>query len=469
MNERPSSGSGSRARLEHTPEPVAVGAGTALFIDGRLGVGAEGGAPTEVELLAGGRPVELLGWGAPPPRSISGNDYWWTILPIASVDGPRELELGLRLDGGRVEALEALPLLPERGIPAERAAADEASRAARAEGEPLVAICMATYEPDPELLERQLDSIRAQSHPSWICLISDDGSSPAALETIRGQVGDDPRFVLSPAERNAGFYRNFERALELVPEDVDLVALSDQDDEWRPDKLARLIAGLDPGSQLVYSDMRIVDEQRRVLSETYWSFRRNNFTDFGSLMLANSVTGAASLFRRSLLATILPFPPRHAAAYHDHWIAQAAMALGPLSYVDAPLYDYTQHGDAAIGYLSANGDGRYSAPPLQRAQITWRRFRGRRYRLGWRQPYFNVYCRIALAAQVLLSRCGDRLAPGRAAVLERLVDPSLAGRWVLRRALEDGLGTDETLGRERLITAGLAWSAFQRTRRRVRG
>ena len=329
---------------------------------------------------------------------------------------------------------------PERPPPAERAyGRGRGTRQLASAAQPLVAICMASFDPDPVLFRRQIESIRAQTHGSWVCLISDDGSSHAALAAIEEVIGGDDRFVLSRADANAGFYRNFERALELVPDEVDYVALCDQDDEWRSDKLERLLAGLEPGARLVYSDMRIVDEQRSLISETYWSFRRNNHTDFGSLMLANTVTGAASLFERSLLEHVLPFPPRHAAAYHDHWIAQVAMALGPLSYVDEPLYDYVQHDAAAIGYLTANAGGRYSANPLQRARISLRRLRDRRFHLGWRQPYFNVYCRIALAARVLQMRCGAELAPGRASVIEQLIDPSRAARWLLRRALADGL------------------------------
>jgi glycosyltransferase involved in cell wall biosynthesis len=286
---------------------------------------------------------------------------------------------------------------------------------------------------------------------------------------MRATIGDDPRFQLSPAPRNRGFYENFERALTLVPEEADLVALCDQDDEWHPDKLEALIAKLAPEAGLAYSDMRIVERGGRVLSETYWEFRSNNYTDFGSLLIANTVTGAASLFRRELLDDVLPFPPRHAAAYHDHWIAQVAMALGPISYVDRPLYDYVQHDAAAIGYLAANGDGRFSASLIDRSRITWRRFRGRRYRLGWRQPYFNIYVRIALGARLLRARCGGRMAPERLALVETLIDPRRARSWLLRRVLRDGLRSTETLGRERVMLAGLAWSGARAGRRRLAG
>ena len=91
-----------------------------------------------------------------------------------------------------------------------------------------------------------------------------------------------------------------------------------------------------------------------MIRPSYWTERRNNYTNYGSLLLANSVTGAASLFRRDLLDAALPFPPRLARAFHDHWLAVVAMSLGEITYVDEPLYDYVQHGDAVIGHSEAN-------------------------------------------------------------------------------------------------------------------
>ena len=52
---------------------------------------------------------------------------------------------------------------------------------------------------------------------------------------IREAVAGDTRFVLSRSDEHLGFYRNFERALEMVPSEAELVALSDHDDRWYPE------------------------------------------------------------------------------------------------------------------------------------------------------------------------------------------------------------------------------------------
>ena len=107
--------------------------------------------------------------------------------------------------------------------------------------------------------------------------------------------------------------------------------------------------------------MRIVTAKGELISDTYWSRRRNNHTNYASLLIANTVTGAAALFRRDVLDYALPFPPEVDEQRHDHWIAIVAMALGDIHYVPRPLYDYVQHADAALGHAAAN-QGSPSSP-----------------------------------------------------------------------------------------------------------
>ena len=152
----------------------------------------------------------------------------------------------------------------------------------------------------------------------------------------------------------------------MAPAAAEYVTLCDQDDRWHPDKVERLLGGIG-GARLVYSDARLVDTSGDVLSPSYWTDRRNNHTNFASLLLANSVTGAASLFRRDLLEDALPFPPVLADPFHDHWLAVVAMSLGEVAYIDAPLYDYTQHGSARDRALGRQPQAPGRPPPSARA------------------------------------------------------------------------------------------------------
>jgi len=214
-----------------------------------------------------------------------------------------------------------------------------------------IAICMATYNPDPILLRRQVRSIVAQSVQDWTCYISDDCSSGAALDSLMAEVQGDARFVVSRSDINLGVYRNFERALSLVPRGTDFVALSDQDDEWYPNKLAVLRDRLVAGVELVYSDFRIVDPDGMVLADSLWESRRNYWQRLDLLGVFNTVTGAAAMFPSHLLRRALPFPELPEPAWHDHWLTLLAVCQGHLAYVDEALFDHIHHGHNVSGHI----------------------------------------------------------------------------------------------------------------------
>ena len=337
---------------------------------------------------------------------------------------------------------------------------------------PFVAVCMATFNPPPELLRRQLDSIRAQTHRNWVCVISDDCSSPESFAALEEAVADDPRFVVSRSPERLHFYRNFERALGLAPAGADFVAMADQDDAWHPDKLETLLAEIG-GAQLVYSDARIIDREGELISDTYWSIRRPNHDNLLSLLMANSVTGAASLFRRDLLAYALPFPPRQFSHFHDHWIGLVARVLGNVAFVERPLYDYVQHGNAVLGHAGANW-----MPPL-RTRLNWLKKDPRERVRSWRLHYFVDCCRLMQFTTILEMRCGPAMSSGRRRSLRRFPEAErspLALANLGRRAVRELLGESKTLGAEIALFFAFAWRrlvvaatrGLDRPRRRMR-
>ena len=226
---------------------------------------------------------------------------------------------------------------------------------------PRVAICMATFRPPIELFCAQIASLQAQTHTNWVCIIADDNTSNERWDRVRLAVKGDKRFVLFQSQTRLKFYDNFQNALSRAPADADFIALCDQDDVWRLDKIETLLAAFHDKHQLVFSDARVVNEKGLVLSETFWSDRQNNYTDLPSLMVANTITGAACMFRASLLADVLPFPKQVGPAFHDHWIGLVALLKGSIGYVDRPLYDYVQHTKSVIGHNYYKGTGTLSA------------------------------------------------------------------------------------------------------------
>lgn len=445
------------------PPSVAVGAGQVLELSGWVAHSSVG--VRSVVVRAGSREVpasrghdqpavaaQLRAMGV---RAPSGSGVLVRI-PIAGADAPGTLPLTLvvTLDDSTVLTRE-LPTVELR-----RAIAEPVTVRWPSDG-PKVAICLASYEPSIEFLSRQLDSIRAQKHTNWVCVISDDGSSNVA--DIEHLVAGDDRFVVVAHDRNAGFYRNFERALAYAPADADAIAMCDQDDVWDADKLDTLLAEFaDPSVSLAYADMRLIDTDDEVVADTFWRHRRNQWHDLDALLMLNTVTGAAALVRGSVVRDlVLPFPPGTPSAFHDQWVAAVAMAAGRLAFVDRPLHSYRQHGAAVTGRrddrLDANlpgGVGGWLNLALGRREEDPELEAVAEYELR----------RVAQFATVLLMRTWHRLGPIR----ERLAQLTRVEHDVkplLARARADRA---ETAGAERrLLAAALRWKSLRGKRLRV--
>jgi hypothetical protein len=430
------------------PTSLPVGSATAVFV---LGTCAHRDHEIEdLQVLVDDvrHPVAAFGLPRPDrPRVLTG---FWLTVPIEARDRPGVVELAVaaRLASGeeavapvgRIEVVERRPP-PALGAVPERP------------GSGLIAVCMATFEPDEALFRAQVESLRAQSDDRWICVISDDCSTTEAFHRITEIVGNDRRFAVSPSDKRLGFYRNFERALEMAPAEAQMLALCDQDDRWHPDKLQTLRAALGD-SQLVYSDQRLVDADGRVLRETLWKGRRNNSSDLASVLIANTITGAATLFRREVADLALPFPDTPGFQFHDHWLAVVAMAAGDVAYVDRPLYDYVQHAGAIFGDVTSGGRSRRArwVRPSLRPSID-----------SWRAAYFYGYLAREVQAQTALLRCSARLTPAKRKALQRFVDSArspLAFAWLALRPLRELVGRNETLGSEAAMARGILWKAL---------
>jgi glycosyltransferase involved in cell wall biosynthesis len=319
---------------------------------------------------------------------------------------------------------------------------------------------MATHEPPTELFERQLESLREQTHDNWVCVISDDASPHESFAALEVAVGEDSRFRVSRSERRLGFYRNFERALEMTPAEAEFVAFADQDDRWDAAKLEMLVREIGD-AQLVYSDARAVRPDGTVISSTLWRDRRNNFTSLASLLFANTVTGAAAMFRRSLLDLVLPFPDAPGEPYHDHWTALVARGAGHLTYVERPLLDYVQHSGAVLGHEAIE-----ARPAISRRRRIGRLARDpASARERWREAYEQEWLRVTAFARALCERLGHRLSPADRRVLDRV---SAGGRspltwsWLALRPLRSLAGRNETRSFEHRLLRGLLWDRFAR-------
>ncbi len=452
------------------PEELVVGKGTAISVAGwcyhptykikKLQFVARGTAHPMKAFGMGRRDVLESQFPDLDPTGHSFRSGFWSLLAFSAVEQTTQVELQIEatLSNGEVilERVASMTLQPE-AIPDRRLAPEDSAEQA---SEPLVAICMTSYNPPLKLFARQIQSIIDQTHSHWVCIISDDGSRPEIYNEMLRIVGRDRRFHLSAGPSRLGFYRNFERCLSFVPEAAEFVALSDHDDCWYPDKIEVLLSRFDENTTLVYSDMNIVDESGDRIADTYWTTRPNNYENFASLILANTITGAASIFARKLMDYVLPFPEPIGEAYHDHWIGCVALATGEVKYVDRALYDYVQHSSNVLGHYVPSRDKLLKKLTGFLTNIGQTREMVQKNLANWRAIYFCDLMRVQLISRVLELRCDAHLTSYRKRTLRRisLVDESLiAFAWLWIRSFRNFGRVSETLGAENALWRAALW------------
>src|SRR5688572_11109866 len=103
---------------------------------------------------------------------------------------------------------------------------------------PTVDVLMSTYNGEGHL-PAQLDSILSQEGVSVRVTVRDDGSVDGT-SSVLAEYERDPR-VRVLLEANIGLPHAFYRLIDLAPADATYLAIADQDDVWRGDKLRRAV------------------------------------------------------------------------------------------------------------------------------------------------------------------------------------------------------------------------------------
>jgi GT2 family glycosyltransferase len=126
---------------------------------------------------------------------------------------------------------------------------------------PLVSIVVPIYRTAPQVLERTIASVLAQSYPHWELCLADDGSGSPEIDGILDRCArEDSRIRVVRLMENRGISAASNAALGLAS--GEFVALLDHDDELAEDALFHFADALNhhPGADLFYSDEDHLDE-----------------------------------------------------------------------------------------------------------------------------------------------------------------------------------------------------------------
>lgn len=201
-----------------------------------------------------------------------------------------------------------------------------------------VSIVMCTYNGE-QYIREQLDSIVSQTYPIYELIIQDDKSTDSTISIIQEYVDRYTYIRLYQNDRNLGFNNNFKSAImKAVGE---FIAISDQDDIWFPEKIAKQIEVIGEKDICFSSYYRGTEftEQTPVISPLY---------NMERLIFSNCIPGHSMLIRQSFIR--LPHVWNEHICY-DWWFLICAHLNNGIAKIDIPLNWHRTHPESAIATI----------------------------------------------------------------------------------------------------------------------
>ena len=219
-----------------------------------------------------------------------------------------------------------------------------------------VLIMMATFNGE-KYLEKQIDSIIAQTYSDWKLLIRDDGSKDGTADILKEYQKKDSRIeVLFNSGPLHGPYHNFHELFYEAKKRpaFEYYAFCDQDDIWKSEKLEKLIKYCNDNSTeseptFVYTDLSVIDGEGHLTEKSVNQILGIDISENPiNLFFAHAyVWGCTALFNQALFSLVpaldAKFPHRDIMS-HDNYIAKHAVMYGKIMYYPTPLILYRKHG-----------------------------------------------------------------------------------------------------------------------------
>jgi glycosyltransferase involved in cell wall biosynthesis len=196
----------------------------------------------------------------------------------------------------------------------------------------MISVCMATYN-GAEFIREQIDSILEQLSLDDELIVCDDCSTDSTVKIVESY--GDERIKLVVNSSNLGHVKNFEKAISLAK--GELIALSDQDDVWYPERLNIMAKTLisHSAANLLASNFDMSSQ----LNGSSLAFRGlSKKKQFALVSIINIFLGRVPYFgctflmRRQFIMRVLPFP--NTVEAHDVWLALLANTYGSVVHLE---------------------------------------------------------------------------------------------------------------------------------------
>jgi len=215
-----------------------------------------------------------------------------------------------------------------------------------------ISVLLSTYNGE-KYLNQQLDSLFSQTYEIFEIIARDDGSQDKTLEILRSY-----NIKIIDSKENLGAKGSFGALLEYAVQNnaSEYFMFCDQDDVWDSNKIEKTLAkmhdiekSLPDSPILVNTDLKVVDEELKVLDNSMWNYQQINpkLNTLNRLLIQNTITGCTVMINKKLAQISLQIPDE--ALMHDWWIGLVASKFGRIEYIHDSTIQYRQHTGNNVG------------------------------------------------------------------------------------------------------------------------
>jgi glycosyltransferase involved in cell wall biosynthesis len=214
---------------------------------------------------------------------------------------------------------------------------------------PRLAAVIASYN-HARYLPAAIESVLRQTRKPDRFLIIDDGSKDDSIDVIRHYEKDGVELIAQP---NAGAHATWNRCIETVARDCDLVSILNSDDIYAPERFARCLPQFDqPDARaVVCTGLRMIgpDDSPLAADESRAKWLRaasalgkaEGITTWEWMAMANFAVTSSNIVARADYLLANPFRPYR--FNHDYFFLSGAALRDEIALVDEVLLDYRVH------------------------------------------------------------------------------------------------------------------------------
>lgn len=199
---------------------------------------------------------------------------------------------------------------------------------------PSISILVPVFRTNPLILERTIESVRAQSYPAWELCLVDDHSESKEVDGVLARYAADSRIRVHKRAERGGISAASNNALAMAT--GEWIVLLDHDDELAQDALFHVVDEInrEPEAGIIYSDEDHIDENGRRFDPFFkpqWS---------PNLILSENYVCHLMAFRRDLALSVNGFRSETDLSQDHDLLLRMSAKTEKISHIPKILYHW---------------------------------------------------------------------------------------------------------------------------------